>query len=67
MERPFYFSTKVEYPPVPEGRLIHQTILHLLVWGFLFYPVKKSWNNIYLLNVSPKHQSQQYYQVALMP
>ena len=41
MEIPFSFSTKFEYPPVVEGRVIHQTILHLLVWGFLFYPAKK--------------------------
>lgn len=44
MKRPISFSTKFEYPPVPEGRVIHQTILHLLVWGFLFYPAKKSRN-----------------------
>ena len=31
MQRPISFSTKYEYPPVPEGRVIHQTILHLLV------------------------------------
>ena len=41
MEIPFSSSTKFEYPPVLEGRVIHQTILHLLVWGFLFYPAKK--------------------------
>ena len=44
MEGPISFSTKFEYLPVPEGRVIHQTILHLLVWGFLFYPAKKSRN-----------------------